>query len=187
MDQTELLRHTIGTMNRLDIPYLVVGSYASSAWGETRYTSDIDLVIELRRDQIKPLCLSFPGPEFYVSEAAAQEAVTYRKQFNILHPVSGCKVDLMIARDDLWSRSQMQRGRVGQVDDFSVRFCSPEDTIISKMRYYREGESPKHLRDIAGVLRIQGDAVNREDIARWAESLGLEDIWNLVLSQPKLK
>ena len=187
MDQIDLLRYTIETLVRLGIPYLVVGSYASSAWGETRYTNDIDIVVELRRDQIKPFCLSFSGPEFYVSEAAAHEAVTYRKQFNVLHPVSGCKVDLMIARDDLWSRSQMQRGRIGQMDDFSVRFCSPEDTIISKMRYYKEGESPKHLRDIAGVLRVQGDSVDREEIARWAESLNLLDIWKSVLSQPKLQ
>gem|GEM_PF-3240465 len=62
MDQIDLLRHAIGMLVRLGIPYLVVGSYASSAWGETRDTSDIDIVVELRHDQIKPLCLSFSGP-----------------------------------------------------------------------------------------------------------------------------
>jgi len=122
-----------------------------------------------------------------VSEAAAHAAVTYRKQFNVLHPVSGCQVDLLIARDDLWSRSQMQRGRIDQMDDFTVRFCSLEDTIVSKMRYYTEEDSPKHLRDIAGILRVQGDSVDREEIARWAESLNLLEIWEIVLSQPQLQ
>ena len=55
------------------------------------------------------------------------------------------------------------------------------------MRYYKEGDSPKHLRDIAGILRVQGDAVDREEIVRWAESMNLMDIWKTVLSQPKLQ
>ena len=31
----------------LSIPYAVVGSYASTAWGEPRMTRDIDIVIQL--------------------------------------------------------------------------------------------------------------------------------------------
>ncbi len=30
--------------------------------------------------------------------------------------------------------------------------ASPEHLIIAKLRYYREGESEKHLRDIRGIL-----------------------------------
>jgi len=187
MDQIEFLRHTVEVLDKLEIPYLVVGAYASSAWGETRFTSDIDLVISLRHDQVLPLCQSFPSPEFYVNEKAAHEAIIHRKQFNVLHPTSGCKTDLMIVRDDLWSQSQMQRGRTGMLADFSVRFSSPEDTIISKMRYYKEGGSQKHLRDIAGILRVQGSSVDRDLIFRWAEALKLEDVWKIVLSQPKLQ
>lgn len=47
-------------------------------------------------------------------------------------------------------------------------------------QYYREGGSEKHLRDIAGVLRISGDRIDREYIGRWAEQLGLQEIWAAV-------
>ena len=51
------------------------------------------------------------------------------------------------------------------------------------MEYYREGGSDKHLRDIAGVLRVQGDQVDRAYIARWAQQLGLTEIWDTIGAQ----
>lgn len=52
--------------------------------------------------------------------------------------------------------------------------------IIKKMEYYREGGSEKHLRDIAGVLKISGQAVDRAYIEDWAARLGLEEVWQTV-------
>jgi len=33
--------------------------------------------------------------------------------------------------------------------------------ILGKMAYYREGGSEKHLRDIAGILKVSGDAAEQ--------------------------
>ncbi len=74
MEQPDLLRFTVETLERLRIPYLVVGSFASSIWGEPRFTNDIDILIELGLGQIATFCQAFPFPEFYVSEVAAAEA-----------------------------------------------------------------------------------------------------------------
>jgi hypothetical protein len=51
------------------------------------------------------------------------------------------------------------------------------------MWYYAEGGSEKHLRDITGILRISGAAVDREDIGQWSEKLGLSKIWQAVLQK----
>ena len=48
------------------------------------------------------------------------------------------------------------------------------------MEFYREGGSEKHLRDIAGILKISGNTVDRNYISEWAQRLGLTDIWNAV-------
>jgi hypothetical protein len=47
------------------------------------------------------------------------------------------------------------------------------------MEYYREGGSEKHLRDIAGVLKIMGDRVDRGYISGWSARLGLDSVWKL--------
>ena len=43
------------------------------------------------------------------------------------------------------------------------------------------GGSEKHLRDIAGVLRISGTEVDRDYVATWAERLGVLGGWERVL------
>ncbi|MGD9127812.1 MAG: hypothetical protein PVH19_10595, partial [Planctomycetia bacterium] len=69
------------------------------------------------------------------------------------------------------------------LDDRDVTFASPEDVIIKKMLYYREGESTKHLRDIGGILRIQADKLDRNYIADWAKRFDIEAIWQQILCQ----
>jgi hypothetical protein len=64
-----------------------------------------------------------------------------------------------------------------------LRFASPEDVIVSKLEFYQEGGSDKHLRDIAGVLQIQGDKIDRGYIAEWAGRLGVAEIWELVVTR----
>lgn len=46
------------------------------------------------------------------------------------------------------------------------------------MEYYREGGSEKHLRDIAGTLKVRAEDVDRSYVADWAERLGLSEIWS---------
>ena len=49
------------------------------------------------------------------------------------------------------------------------------------MDFYREGGSEKHLRDITGILKISNDIIDIEYITKWADSLGLRDIWDAIL------
>ncbi|NLX12695.1 MAG: hypothetical protein GXY44_03450 [Phycisphaerales bacterium] len=58
-----------------------------------------------------------------------------------------------------------------------------EDVIVKKMDFYRDGDSEKHLRDIAGVLKISGEQVDREYISEWAARLGLESIWQAIVAR----
>jgi hypothetical protein len=48
------------------------------------------------------------------------------------------------------------------------------------MEYYREGASDKHLRDIAGIIRVSSREVDIPYIDKWARDLGLEEIWDAI-------
>ena len=181
MEQIELLRRVIGSLDDLDLTYMVVGSIASGSYGEPRMTRDIDVVIELPPDDVARLCEAFPAPDYYVSLAAAMQAVRDGGQFNVIHPASGNKIDFMIARDDPWGKMQMsRRRRVRMLADLDAYTASAEDIILSKMAYYREGGSEKHLRDIAGILRIGDEHVDHAYVIQWAETLGLTEIWQAI-------
>jgi len=113
------------------------------------------VVVDLKEQQIDSLCQAFASGEFYFSESAAGQAVRRRGQFNIIHPTSGNKIDLLIVPAGAWGQSEIsRRQRVQILPDLEGYCARPEDVILGKMTYYREGGSEKHLRDIAGILKI---------------------------------
>ena len=184
MEQSELLRYVVGVLERLGLRYLVTGSVVTIFFGEPRVTNDIDIVVDLPQERIKAFRDEFPEDEFYLSESAIRDAVMASGQFNIIHPGSGLKVDVMIPQDTPFNRSRFARSiRVKPDRDFDAAFASIEDVIIKKMESYRQGGSEKHLRDITGVLRISGQSVDREYVRDWAAKLGLLDIWMAVLNR----
>lgn len=178
MDQDELLRFTVAALERVGVPYLVTGSVATIFFGEPRFTNDLDVVVDLPADRIAAFCEQFPPEDFYLDREAMARALRRRGQFNVIHPRSGLKIDVIIGGDSAFDRSRFSRAvRVSPAADFTASFASPEDVIVKKMEYYREGGSDKHLRDIAGVLRVSGDRVDRRYVEEWAGRLGLTEIW----------
>jgi hypothetical protein len=182
MEQSELLRKIAATFDALGARYVIVGSMASTAYGEPRLTNDIDVVVDLRPSHVNAFCEAFAAPDYYLSRPAVESAISKKFQFNILHPASGMKVDCIIPSVGEHDRLQLGRGRAITRSDgnYTVVFASPEDVIIKKMEYYREGGSEKHLRDITGVLKMQGDKIDRPYILYWAQKLQLIPVWEKV-------
>ena len=184
MEQTDILRHAVDTLDWLKVPYLVVGSIASIAYGETRFTQYIDIVAALDRQHVNGFLASFPHPEFYVSETAVRDAIRLRFQFNVIHPTSGNKIDFILPRSGAWSVAQMARRRpVRILPNRDVMTAAPEDVILGKLWYYSEGGGDRHLRDIAGILRVTGDGVDRAEVERWAKELGYLEVWQQILEK----
>ncbi|HSN54637.1 MAG TPA: hypothetical protein VLT32_08180 [Candidatus Sulfomarinibacteraceae bacterium] len=179
MDPSELLERLAQTLETLRIPYLITGSMATIAYGEPRFTNDIDVVVRLAPHQIDELCRAFPADEFYISRDAVADAVARHTQFNVLHPTSGLKIDVMVADDSEFNQARFSRARSLRVAvDRDVIFASPEDVIIKKLVFYRDGGSEKHLRDISGMLKIMGAEIDRAYIERWVQRLGLSREWS---------
>ena len=182
MEQLELLKKVTRVLEEVGVPHAVCGSIASGAYGEPRMTRDIDIVADVHSHHIPLLRKAFPSPQYYLSAEAASEALVRRTQFNIIHGASGNKVDVMIPHMDDWDHEQMaRRRRLPLFADQECYVAAPEDVIIAKLRYYREGGSEKHLRDITGILRVSSELVDREYVDRWAATLGLSEIWQAVL------
>lgn len=169
-------------LERLDIPYAIVGSFATAVWGDARMTRDIDIVVQLAGDKSDALCAAFSPDDFYVNQQAAREAVSQRGQFNVIHFRSGNKIDFMIAGRSEWALRQLARRRRVQFSyDIEGFVAAPEDVIIGKLVYYQDGGSEKHLRDIASILSQDEGDVDRRYIAEVANQLGVGSVWEQFL------
>jgi len=188
MQPNELLRHVVQCLEKCGIPYFITGAVAGIAYGEPRLTNDIDIVADIQVDQVAELRKFFPEDEYYFDADSATKAIRRRSQFKIIHPSSGLKIDMMIPTKQPFDKSRFARVRRMKSDPATeVNFASPEDVILKKMEYNREGHSEKHLRDILGILKVSGDLIDLDYLARWARDLGLDDIWTSLRRPSALK
>lgn len=182
MEPRELLRMLVEALEGLGIPYALGGSIASMAYGEPRSTRDIDVVADLRETHLEGLAARMPEPDFFLDPVSAGEAVRAGRPFNVLHVKSGMKIDVFPPSDEL-ARRQIERAvRIAVGPDLEPRFSPPEELVVQKMRYYRESGSERHLRDVAAMLAISPDEIDREEIGRLAARFGVDDVWREVLA-----
>lgn len=178
VDQRELLHHAARSFDAQGIPYFITGSVASFLYGEPRLTQDIDIVADIQESHIPGLLRSFPEAEFYIDDLSIRRAIREKSQFNIIHPSSGIKIDIIIPKGGPFDRQRFERRKtVRTSDDLIIQYSSPEDIIISKLEFYREGRSEKHLRDIAGIVKISGEELDLGYIAAVTQGKGLRELW----------
>lgn len=138
--------------------------------------------------QLRALCAALAPEDFYVSPEAAMSAMQMPQgQFNVRHPGSGNKIDFMIAGQDAWGREQISRRQREQIfPEMQGYAARAEDIILSKLRYYQEGGSEKHVRDIGGILRVSGAKIDRPYVERWAAELGVSEVWRAIVDREAL-
>lgn len=186
MTQSEFLADVIARLESLRLPYMVVGSVVSNAYGLPRFTHDIDIVLELSAAEVEAFCQAFAREDYYLSSAAVVAGVARRQQFNLIHAASGNKVDFMPARTDAWGREQLTRRRRVQLlvdpsgNVVEAYTASPEDVILGKLWYFSIGESDKHLTDIAHICQMASTVLDTDYIERWATDLSLLPHWQAV-------
>jgi hypothetical protein len=179
----ELMQQMADFFESEKINYWVVGSMASMAYGDPRFTNDVDIVADLKAVHVGRFCQTFGPPEYYVSEMAIRDAIKNRFQFNVLHPASGLKADVILPPFTEFSRTEaLRKKRIRSEGEFDAWFASAEDVILSKLVYFQlsGGVSDKHLRDISGVIRLRGLKLDRPYITSWAGKLGIASEWEMV-------
>jgi hypothetical protein len=179
VEPSELLTFTTAVLERLGVPYAVVGSMASSYFGEARLTNDVDILADIRPEHVHGLIAAFPPEQFYLSEDAVREAINHKSQFNIIVPEAGLKVDIILPAGDAYDAQRLQRKILGRLHGTSQPsyFASPEDVIIKKLEFHLEGGSDKHIRDIAGILKASFASVDTKYIEAFAERMGNVEGW----------
>ncbi len=186
-EPVEVTLKVTGVFEKLDVRYLIGGSLASALYGMVRTTQDSDIVAEMRSEHLQPF-VSALQDEFHLDEDMIADAIQRNASFNIIHRESLFKVDIFIPRPRPFLQSQLDRAQ-RQVFTFetevSAKFASPEDTILSKLEWYRMGGevSERQWRDILGVLKTRVGELDMEYLRKWAEDLKVQDLFELAIRE----
>ena len=175
------LRVLIGQLEGVEIPYMVVGSLASSAHGMARTTYDADIVIDPTTAQLDVL-IETCQRGFYVSPQTARQAFRVRTMFNVVDLNNGCKADLIFRKDNSFAISEFSRRRKIPLETGTeIWAATPEDTILSKLKWAQMGGSERQLQDATQIVAIQESNLDFDYLRKWGLELQVGELLEQVL------
>lgn len=149
------------------IPWLLAGSFSSNFFGIPRSTRDADFVIHLQRKSV--LCLAAHLPdEFRVDAQIEFETVTGTRRNVITVAGSEFKVELFRLSDDEHDQERFRRRRSVSLLDREIFLPTPEDVIVTKLRWMRT----KDVDDVVNVMAVQSDLLDWQYIEHWTGQHG---------------
>ena len=169
------LVQVLRALAKLKMDYMLTGSYASNVYGKVRSTFDADLVIALSAQGISSLVKSMDNA-FYLDSRSLDEIKESGGQFNAVHKSSGLKIDFYLLGSDPYSKEAFSRRRRHSLFGESVWVVAPEDLILAKLRWAKEGGSQRQIEDAQGVYQLQRDGLDLQYLRRRAAALSLSDL-----------
>src|ERR1041385_123009 len=138
------------------------------------------LLARLLGRHAEPLA-SLLSKDFYADLPSITAAINAQSSFNLIHLESMTKIDVFIRWRDPFAQAQFSRRQkksIGQTTPVELFFVSAEDTVLAKLEWYRTGGfvSDRQWRDLVGVLKVQGDALDTKYLLHWASELGVPDL-----------
>ncbi|MBL0172094.1 MAG: hypothetical protein IPP90_15490 [Gemmatimonadaceae bacterium] len=180
MRPTDVVSIFAPALTAAGVEWMVSGGVAAILYGEPRLTQDIDVVVSMQPRDAMRFVQQFPNADFYCPpvEVIAQEAERDAfGHFNVLHLESDARADVYMAGNDILARQGLATKRVVELVGLEVPIASPEQVILQKLRFRQRGASERHLRDVRGILRVMGDAIDITALEQMAEVHGLEPQW----------
>jgi hypothetical protein len=169
----------------INIDYYVNRGVASSIHGEPRSTRDLDLVIEVKPNQIDLLVKTLEASGYYCPVSAVEDLQQgLGNMLNITHTETIANADIYITDNSPFAVSQMQRRVLIEVEEIPAFWiASAEDIILQKLRWGKGSKSEKQWRDVLGIIKLQAENLDYGYLTEWAENLDLVAELSEVLTQ----
>lgn len=156
----EALQKAVAALDRLGIPYALIGGLAVAARGAVRATQDVDLLVAVAVQEAPSLEQSLRDSGFQATyyHGAADDPIAGVLRLAISTAGAEVKCDVLLA-SRAWQTQAVRNATVVDLGSFVVKVAQAADLFLLKL--YAGG--PQDLIDAAQLLRLQ-DPVER---ARW--------------------
>src|SRR5215831_7487831 len=145
MSTADVFQRITEVLNGNSVAYMLTGSFASTHYGTSRSTQDLDIVINPTDEQLGKLIESLNMNNYYVDLNSALEAKRRESLFNIIDRETGWKIDLIFRKSRPFSKEEFSRRSVVVLQGFPVYVASAEDVIIAKLEWAKLGQSQRQI------------------------------------------
>ena len=160
-------------LERAGVRYAIGGSWASTAFGEPRFTNDVDILADFTPQALDRFLGALPET-FYSDSEDARKAIRLGRSFPAAaFPLGAQELDRAI----LLSGTGLSEA--------PAPFVTPEDILLAKLHWFRAAGDVSEVqwRDIQGIVRACGTALDRAYLELNAENLGILTLLNKALAE----
>jgi hypothetical protein len=171
MNGLEAVLEAISALEACGIPYILVGSFSTNAYGIPRSTQDADFVIELGETSIGDLARRL-APSIRIDPQMSFETVTMSRRYVAEVVGTAFKIEFFLLTDDPYSQERFRRRQLVSALDRPVWLPTPEDVIVTKLHWARLANRSKDRDDARDVIAVQRDGIDWAYVHRWCDEHG---------------
>jgi hypothetical protein len=176
VSEADLVGLFVAPLERLGLDYMVTGGVAAVAYGDPRFTRDVDIVLALARREVDGFMQAFSEPDFYLPPREVLAEEMHRREgghFNVIHRDTALRADIYLVGDDPFHAWALARRHTIRLETGEIRLAPIEYVIVRKLEYFQASGSDRHLRDVAMMLEVSGELIDEAALGEWSTRLGV--------------
>ncbi len=178
-EEIDVLKSVTQKLDQIHIPYLISGSIASNYYSTPRMTRDLDIVIEIKKQDIKGFIESLQK-DFFVDEEMVENEVNRQGIFNLIHKDKLVKVDFITRQPSDFQTNMFERRKEVLFENAVMQFISLEDLIVMKLFWAKDTYSELQISDVRNLIRSNRAVLDKTYIEAWISKLGLINLYKKV-------
>ncbi len=164
----------LSLLNEANVPYMLVGSFSSNAYGEARATKDADFVVDLNAETRQQILTQLPDT-FEIDWQVCFETITGHTRQILKIPSIPFEIELFDISDEPFDQSRFSRRQQTSMEGHTVWLPTAEDVVVQKLRWACLGKRDKDMLDAVNVLKVRAGRLDFEYIRKWCDQLDILD------------
>jgi len=181
-EQSQAFGGVIDVLEAIGATYAVWGGMAVVAYGEPRFTQDMDILLSPTGFEVSLFVRTLIKTHYHVDEIAVRQALS-GGFFNVIHLGYHIKTDFYVPVEPVLQAMIAQRVILPFDEMRRAAYVTPTSLVIAKLRAYENSQSTRHLEDIASIIRLQGEGLDQKQLDVASAHLGLLGAWRALWTE----
>lgn len=152
--------------------YAIWGGLAVVAYGEPRFTQDMDVLLRGDGLSVEPFLRRLDETHYHADGHAVRRAIIEGGFFNVIHRHYAIKVDFYVPHEPYLRAMVAERVYLPFDEMRRAAYVTATSVVAAKLRAYLDSDSTRHLDDVAAIVRVQGRRLDDRRLDSVAAELG---------------
>ncbi len=183
MNLEDAVLAVLAGLNRLAVPYMLVGSFSSNTYGIPRATQDADFVVQVEAEGVRRIVEQL-GPPFRLEPQVTFETITATTRYAVEVTGTAFTIEFFLLSDDPHDKQRFVRRQEVELPGHRAAATMPtaEDVVITKLRWFKSARRAKDFDDVRGIIAVRGDRLDWNYLHHWSDLHGTRELLEQALA-----